>query len=170
MRVLVLAAVLASSCAPSAPLECEGTVQITRDNRSGLEVCGDPRALVVNRADEVTCGPAFQVRACTDCAPDCGECNADADCGDGNICEGINESCACFTPCARDADCGADEACVCSAVVGNEGDADESVLLQHPTCVPASCKTNDDCASGACGLAFTEGCPRARARVPRRCA
>jgi hypothetical protein len=82
---------------------------------------------------------------CGMCNPETGDCGADSDCGNGDICEPIPCSCqgesACVAGCGTGTDC--DPGLVCS------GGA-------HPRCVPAVCSAsqpcppNFDCQVGQC--------------------
>ncbi len=54
--------------------------------------------------------------------------------------------------CRVDADCGGlGEACVCSGGVAVDDDGYDG-MWSESTCVPAECRTGDDCAAGACGV------------------
>ncbi|MBX2802046.1 MAG: hypothetical protein KTR31_30475 [Myxococcales bacterium] len=57
----------------------------------------------------------------------------------------FNTWCECVYGCSSDADCESDEACL-RPDHGLEGG------LPFPQCVPASCRTNDDCPSTECGV------------------
>jgi len=53
----------------------------------------------------------------------------------------------CITPCASDADCAADEACVCEMAYPNNF---------ATRCVPADCRTDADCGGLECGISRSE--------------
>lgn len=85
-------------------------------------------------------------------------CEADADCtaGANGRClrqdGGFYQSCRCLYACAGDADCASDKVCVPIEVTDG---------AERSSCVPATCRTGADCASGACGLAdYHDGCFR----------
>ncbi|MEM9694956.1 MAG: hypothetical protein AAGA56_20610, partial [Myxococcota bacterium] len=108
-----------------------------------------------------SCRPLVQGKACSgegigDRGP-AGQCRTDADCKDGPYGRCVVEVaqvgafCGCRYSCANDSDCDPGEVCVCS-------DAAE-LPHQTSTCVPASCRSADDCKSGACEVSvFNNGC------------
>lgn len=62
-------------------------------------------------------------------------------------------ACDCIYGCSVDADCGPGELCVCGPDLGSSASA----------CVPASCSSGSDCASGVCGLSiYDDGCRTTR--------
>ncbi|MFY0532954.1 ferritin-like domain-containing protein [Nannocystis pusilla] len=104
------------------------------------------------------CDPSFAFDACSPedlAGPLEPRCLADADCDDGaygrcvaqNL--GFGPSCVCDYSCSTDADCRSDEACVC----------DHAFADDHSRCVPALCRTDDDCPEGSCGFSsWFDGC------------
>lgn len=106
---------------------------------TGVERCADG---TVRRAAVVECAPRPAGEQCDGQGGDCGE---DADCtgrdhGRCVVSDDIFDSgCVCRFGCASDADCDADEVCLCAGVIDGGS-----------RCAPASCVTGADCASGAC--------------------
>ncbi|WP_434426699.1 ferritin-like domain-containing protein [Nannocystis pusilla] len=104
------------------------------------------------------CDPSFAFDACSPedlAGPLAPRCHKDADCDDGaygrcvahNL--GFGPSCVCDYSCSTDADCRSDEACVC----------DHAFADDHSRCVPALCRTDDDCPEGSCGFSsWFDGC------------
>jgi hypothetical protein len=83
-------------------------------------------------------------------------CETDADCKDGPHGRCVTQTgqvgpyCGCHYSCESDKDCKADQACVCNGLGSRE---------PHSVCAPATCTTDADCKSGACGLAVNRtGC------------
>jgi hypothetical protein len=87
---------------------------------------------------------------CTDSTLDAEECTgADAcdECPPDQICIEVGWlGCACITPCASDADCEHDRACLCHQA---------GTTITH--CAPADCRTDDDCGGFECGVS-RDGC------------
>ena len=121
----------------------------TAGKASGWVRCEDG---ALNRIAAGTCEPAPPGPACVDGTS--GACRVDQDCvasRDGR-CVDRNSSfpegeCGCVYGCETDADCAADQICLCDVADGAR-------------CVPATCATNADCATSECGLSASEvsGC------------
>lgn len=111
----------------------------------------DGRVIALHRPGPVACDtPPVELEPCLDPG---GECMVDSDCNaiaPGGTCasfDGLGGACACVIPCAEDADCPADRACLCRSGVqlGN----DVGLLVEANGCLPADCRTDGDCGEGA---------------------
>jgi hypothetical protein len=143
------------------PICAGATPELATDGYdSGFVVCPDG---TTNRAQPVTCDT-------TVVAPACGgnesqfSCHADADCTEKphGACisdvyygfGGPEAVCSCIYPCATDADCNVDEACVCRGLV-TVADGWSRCAQKH------DCTSSKDCPSGECGLSVDkDGCGR----------
>lgn len=103
---------------------------------TGIEECADGSA---HRYAAIACtSDSFDEPLCAE------GCNEGAGCPDGQRCVasyGSEDYCTCITPCAGDADCGPDEACLCA-------ETQDWITL----CLPASCRTDADCDGFECGV------------------
>ncbi|MFO0587514.1 MAG: hypothetical protein U0441_08245 [Polyangiaceae bacterium] len=132
---------------------CQGPVYVDCEEAgaaqsNGLVPCGP----VLARPQAVTCDLGKGTgQTCT--AMDA--CQSDADCpGPNGRCDADDVNgipgCGCVVGCATDADCGANEACLCGDGGGR--------------CVQADCKTDADCGEGNECIFYqaTEACSEAR--------
>jgi hypothetical protein len=127
-----------------AGLRCDGGVDLMQPSPdgvgeipTGVERCPGDSA---HRYAPVQCtitaliGNGCAEEDCLGCAPD-------------QLCAEISGSediyCGCLKPCASDADCATGEACVCD----NAGS-------EATQCVPAQCRTDEDCGGFECGLSW----------------
>ncbi|WP_437998854.1 ferritin-like domain-containing protein [Sorangium sp. So ce185] len=136
---------------------CDGAVPLPQPNgaHSGFARCPDG---TIHRVEAVACEGSLP--ACQGVEDEM-SCKTDADCTQkpGGKCgsyrvdnfDGPAWHCGCVYPCATDQDCNPGEACVCPGVLPTN--------FVFPTCVSAGCRTNDDCASGECGVSlYDDGC------------
>lgn len=72
-------------------------------------------------------------------------------CGPGGVCIDGWDGCYCDYPCASDADCSADTACLCTAGVVLD-DGGYEMLNNFSKCLPATCRSDEDCPLGRCGV------------------
>lgn len=115
---------------------------------SGMERCADG---FVHRTSALACdADGFGEGDCENPFGSDGACMSDAECvaddGAVGVCLATAEpwaGCECNFGCGSDADCGPDQACYCAG--------------SHSRCIPATCRTDDDCAGGLCGLSTTIG-------------
>lgn len=113
---------------------------------AGVEVCADTSA---HRYAAVSCESEYA-------PPLCDTCNGGAGCAEGEICHDHWDMCFCYRPCMSDDDCDADEACLCgmhSAVSFGPYGFTNSI----PRCLPADCRTDEDCGDFRCGVSL-DGC------------
>ncbi|WAS90367.1 ferritin-like domain-containing protein [Nannocystis punicea] len=126
--------------------------------QSASPVHAREQAAPIASAREV-CDPSFTFDPCTpeDYDGPLGEplCRVDADCEDGKYGRcivndiGFGPGCVCDYSCRTDADCGSDEACIC----------DHAFPDDHSRCVPALCRSDDDCPDGGCAFSsWYDGC------------
>ncbi len=137
---------------------CEPVMQADGATASGVEYCaveGGELGYVNRIAAEACAGdPRATVPPCHD--PDEGKCAEDADCADEQVCGIATEGpyCRCYDVCASDADCGVDRACLCATqAISVNGGSGSHPLGAVDQCLPATCRTGADCASGECGAA-----------------
>lgn len=98
----------------------------------------------IDRLEAVACAPHGNRRG--RCGSDCA---SDADCIDGGTC--TEGECECPPDCLSDADC--DEGAVCQCPLESFSIYDLWPERRGNYCVPAGCRSNDDCdADHACGL------------------
>lgn len=123
---LALFAALGGCIEDPEPVECLGPSRLTgRDGvPTGMRACDDGK---VERYAQATCAVVETGAGCD------GECDP----------IGCAGPCECYPGCETDDDCGVGEACLCRWGVTNGS-----------RCHPVECRTNDDCASGSCALAF----------------
>lgn len=166
LRTSLLAALGVAACSSSRPGEGAVEVDVPTPGSAVVPVGTarrPPRSPVgyvteadgtIHRAGAITCDTAIEQAACRgdeghrSCTTDA-ECTAgpNGKCVTGN--GQIGPYCDCVYACATDADCKAEEACVCK----------EQSRLGHATCAPATCRVDADCESGRCGVsAYHNGC------------
>ncbi len=75
------------------------------------------------------------------------QCEDDAAC-DGDTCDGF--FCRRPSPCQTDAECAGGEACVCAGKYG----AGDTVGLSGNLCLPAECRSADDCGGLPCAIGY----------------
>jgi hypothetical protein len=133
----------------SAPLCTNATSLFDKGGQpTGYIRCADG---AINRESAVGCTQPITAPACkgTEASR---SCDTAANCTErphGFCMSGwgqVGTYCSCVYPCLNDAECGANEACLCPGIEENG----PSVA----TCAPASCKTNSDCSSGECGASI----------------
>ncbi len=144
--------------------ECEPARQAD-GTRSGFDTCraADGAFASLNRIESVACSgdPRATVPACVDTHGDAyGDCVTDADCLDEGVCGHLANGwagCECWSVCTSDAECGAEEACLCALSPIPSAPYATSVLHAATAnqCVPARCRTGADCESGECGASFS---------------
>ncbi len=132
-------------------LSCDDAIQLSipdTDTFSGIEYC--PSRHVARSVEAVECPEVdySQTQRCTDETSDV--CTSDNDCVEGNktgLCVNTEDGgCTCRWVCNSDDDCKDNEICPCpfhyetgELIVGGGGE-----------CVPADCRTNEDCPGGEC--------------------
>ena len=112
----------------------------------GLSQCSDGSIV---REQEAICDATFTGPVCG--FDDYGSCAVDADCTErsNGHCRSGNFGCFCTYTCSTDAECEADEVCLCGGVLRD---------VEWSQCVRATCASGEDCASGLCGVAnFQQG-------------
>lgn len=159
LRTSLLAALGVAACSSTRPGGDTVDVEVPPPGAASEPVGASPRPSrpavgyvkeadgTVHRASAVACDTAIEQPACRG---DEGHrsCTTDAECTagtNGKCISGmgqIGSYCGCEYACASDADCKADQACVCK----------EQAKVGHSTCAPASCRTDADCDSGRCGV------------------
>ncbi len=139
---------------------CPGGEAIVESDgtESGYARCPDG---TVHRYDAtIACSTAIDAPSCAGTETE-QSCSSDADCTErpNGKCTSMSyvdfggdvTACGCVYPCATDADCGAQQACVCDGVL--EDDRGWSY------CAPASCADGADCESNECGASsYNDGC------------
>lgn len=144
--------------------DCTSATQLVVSNENPLAMEPGEAAAGVERCDEhtwnstsaTTCSVETRMPAC---APGDEEvnCRTDSDCGGSATCLRSAYGCQCFETCETDSDCPSGSACICSA--GVSLNSDESFqLYELPQCVPADCRSADDCAGSPCGIELSVGC------------
>lgn len=142
----------------SARTACGDSTDILLSNGtpSGYAMCADGAvdrvsggAFDATIPDEARCKGTEELMDCTAddaCAErENGACVHIAGNGD------MASKCGCAYACASDADCAAGSVCTPPEVFANRA--------AYPTCQPAQCVTDSDCASGECGVvAYETGC------------
>jgi hypothetical protein len=128
---------------PDPPESCMGSPVISAGVDTGLVSCASG---VVHRPVPAECPNHLDQRGTADVAPPCEDdscappstCRSDADCTAKpyGFCNTLGQipSFTCTYGCVTDADCAADEACVCGQYIGE--------------CVKANCRSADDCEAG----------------------
>jgi hypothetical protein len=141
------------------PTECAGAVPVPAadGSPSGFSRCPDG---TLHRNQAVACNPTTGVTPCQG-TETLISCKDDAECpGAHGRCAsvitstfgGATTACECISPCADDAECGPDLACVCAGVIPNANGTSSF-------CAPATCLTGADCPSGECGASiYDTGC------------
>lgn len=155
---------------PSAVGECESPEQIldARNEWTGFVRCADGS---INRVEARAADTTIGGTPCPGEAPDTGfyvnGCDSDSECsGPADAAcvtyfdpSGGGSPCDCATSCETDAQCGPGFACIPKA-------AFDIYQTYGSTCAPAACLTNDDCASGECGLSSnSDDCASVRVEV-----
>lgn len=173
IRWMVLMFPLAGGCVDVGPpgedagvdvvvdLECDDATQLVPTDfaENGVQMFPGADAAGIERCDFSTFN-STSIEACsTDTtAEDCnvpiaegGGCGTDAPCERGRCLGDASGECRCRDFCASDEECGGGEACVCSSGL-REDDTSFNAMTPVPTCVPAECRTGEDCLSGKCGV------------------
>jgi hypothetical protein len=140
---------------------CDELAQADGTTSSGLTYCSldDTELGYFNRTSAEACAgdPQATVPACH--TSDGGVCSKDADCPSGQVCGAnyMGGGCICFAVCGSDADCSSGQTCLCAldGVSMNHGGG-EYVGGSVDQCLPSTCRTGADCASGECGAAPNE--------------
>ncbi|WAS91606.1 hypothetical protein [Nannocystis punicea] len=134
-----------------APVDCEPIFfedpqhQLT-DIESGWLFCNG--GTVIYRDEALECAhEVFWPK----CEGQGGDCAADSDCPDSQVCANIWGDCGCVAQCMSDSDCGDGQICVCA---GDHPDVGGDLYLQN-TCMPANCASKADC-EGECGCRGSE--------------
>ncbi len=111
----------------------------------------------VTDPDGTACSSAIPQPQCADTGASLDSCTEDSDCTErplGKCAQGfgmIGAYCGCEYACEVDADCRADEVCVCADELRGHS--------LHSMCVAAECRSGSECASGACDLSlYYSGC------------
>ena len=132
---------------PPVSLDCEAP----QDLGGGYLACADGFRV---RSEEIACTAVVPPGTCGNWPGHTGSsCSSDADCTDyphGRCLENPASpviSCGCSYFCQSDADCGEGSICYCGPGAA-----------EAPICIPADCKTGDDCESGLCGLSESQFC------------
>lgn len=129
-------------------VNCEPVLQRESSEFADVDFCENDSFV---RREPVTCDDTMPV----ECAPP-GECGSGCTVG---RCSGPTDPCECVAPCGTDDDCGDGFACQCS-VGWLPGLPFGSY---HASCIPANCRTADDCGGFECGLSDDDrGCGGAR--------
>lgn len=115
-------------------------------NGSGLEWCEDGDRGALHRPKGVDCPEPEADPICAQAGYDASACGAELDCGAGQRCALTgSDTCECVAACQTDADCEAEEACVCAS--GSSLHQDDGVY--RAGCRPSTCQTDDECGSDA---------------------
>lgn len=138
----------------------------TDGSDSGFVRCADG---AIDRPQANRCDVTVHMPAC-DASAQSFACMSDAECADApngrcviytsqNFGGDTVTSCGCAYPCSNDADCGPGSVCVCHGVAETPINSPWAAPPGHAFCAPASCQTDDACASAECGLSsYWNGC------------
>jgi hypothetical protein len=126
--------------------------QVDGKSSSGISYCSvdDDTFGYMNRESATACAgdPKETVPACVYDKDACAEC------AEGQVCGASTYGlyCGCHTLCGSDADCGADQACVCALEeISYKQGGSVYFAATIDRCLPGNCRTGADCASGECG-------------------
>jgi len=143
-----------SGGAPAGP--CKESMPIIVDGvDTGFAKCGDG---TVHKPAPSSCSTVIKAPGCQGTETVL-TCKSDAECTSAPLGKCVHfpseaapePSCNCVYPCGNDAECGPGKACVCDGVTKTDG--------AWPACADGACATDQDCASGECGLSsFNNGC------------
>lgn len=138
--LVALALVHDAGCgAPRTDVKCGSDPVLLDGKPTGLESCSDS---LVHRAAIVACANPLprSVPACTSTGNSPNDCKVDADCAQHplGVCTASDHPafCACDYGCLTDADCDADQICLCHDPIGR--------------CASAFCASDADCKDGPC--------------------
>ena len=152
---------LAGCPAPVNPYEDESCVETAQLVSVSSEDYGEHYEVGTSPSGMVVCGDGWfreTARACVTelITPGCAiseSCPEVPDCGSGGVCIDYWGGCYCDYPCASDADCSADTACLCTAGLPLEdSDGGYQGFNSFSKCLPAGCRSDDDCPGGRCGV------------------
>lgn len=144
-----------------APTDCKPTVQLVPDpdgttslvpgaRPAGIDRCdGD----TWNRTEAVTCATETTASACS--GDGVAACDA---CGERERCLQDGNGCVCVEFCTSDDECGDGQACLCTASITTSSDGGFTALAGNARCVPAECRSDDDCGGASCGVVLSVGC------------
>jgi len=91
------------------------------------------------RSESIQCGASLSI---------CANLDGCADCGVGETCVGgfPEQGCRCLALCSSDDDCAPTQACLCvSGAIPTGSGAVMQYYQRFPSCVPAECRTDEDC-------------------------
>ncbi len=170
---------------PDVELDCDGVTETDSDTGNGgspnpdvpgdeSDVFSEPPELAPPEAREPNPGCPDYDTARRDY--ECGDfgrdhnCARDEDCAAG-LCQPVfaagDHVCQCFSQdCARDGDCGPNQACSCAMSAPDHNLAGAPVCgiagaaPCQSACLPADCRSNDECENGEVCAAYTDFCDR----------